>query len=220
MRQPEITVSLRGGYPLDRASLAKLIESFPGMIDIPYDTKMLPRGLLWIVNNDQPIDLPPIQENTVVMLLLEDFDFQTYPENTSGLFSKEESPSALAAAIRQVARGEQYISPLLVLAYLKSQQPQGRERRNSSIEALSDREKEVFELLAQGLGNKAIAARLYLSVRTVEGHLASVYAKLGVHSRSEAMLVAIDVLLRMFRAPDAGCIFSNGIVSHEYSRTM
>ena len=192
MRQPEITVSLRGGYPLDRASLANLIESFPGMIVIPYDTKMLPRVLLWIVNNDQPIDLPPIQENTVVMLLLEDFDFQTYPENTNGLFSKEESPSALAAAIRQVARGEQYISPSLVLAYLKSQQPQGRERRYSSIEALSDREKEVFELVAQGLGNKAIAARLYLSVRTVEGHLASVYAKLGVHSRSEAMLVAIE----------------------------
>jgi len=192
MKQQEITVSLGGGYPLDRAGLANLVESFPGLMVIPFDAKMLPRVLLWIVNNNQPIDLPPVQENTVVMLLLEDFDFQSYPENTSGLFSKEESASALAAAIRQVARGEQYISPSLALAYLKSQQPQSRERPNSIMEALSDREKEVFELLAQGLGNKAIAARLYLSVRTVEGHLASIYAKLGVHSRTEAMLVAIE----------------------------
>ena|SRR3990172_4048464 len=192
MKQQEITVSLGGGYPLDRASLANLIESFPGLMVIPFDAKMLPRVLLWIVSNNQPIDLPPVQENTVVMLLLEDFDFQSYPENTSGLFSKEESPSALAAAIRQVARGEQYISPSLALAYLKSQQPQGRERQNSNLEVLSDREKEIFELLVQGPSNKTIAARLYLSVRTVEGHLASIYAKLGVHSRTEAMVVAIE----------------------------
>ena len=127
-----------------------------------------------------------------VLFLIGKPDFQSLPQNISGLFSKEESSSSLAAAIRQVARGEQYISPSLALAYLESQQPQGLEKRNSAFETLSDREKEILDLLSQGQSNKTIAARLYLSVRTVEGHLASIYAKLGVHARTEAMLVAIE----------------------------
>jgi len=57
-------------------------------------------------------------------------------------------------------------------------------------EPLSEREREVLTLLARGLSNKAIAQRLYLSVRTVEGHLANIYGKLAVHSRTEAALYA------------------------------
>jgi DNA-binding NarL/FixJ family response regulator len=60
------------------------------------------------------------------------------------------------------------------------------------VEVLTDREREILALLADGLSNKAIAARLYLSVRTVEGHLASLYTHLGVHSRTEAVLLALQ----------------------------
>ena len=58
---------------------------------------------------------------------------------------------------------------------------------------MTDREQEILKLLAQGLSNKMIAAKLYLSVRTVEGHLANIYSRLGVHSRTEAMLIAVKI---------------------------
>jgi DNA-binding NarL/FixJ family response regulator len=56
---------------------------------------------------------------------------------------------------------------------------------------LTDRERQILALLGEGLSNKAISARLYLSVRTVEGHLTNLYTRLGVHSRTEAALMAI-----------------------------
>lgn len=87
----------------------------------------------------------------------------------------------------QVARGQQYLSPSLSISILRhSGQPKPFERGN-----LTDREQEILGLLAQGLSNKAIAARLYLSVRTIECHLDKLYGHLGVHSRTEAILLAM-----------------------------
>jgi len=60
------------------------------------------------------------------------------------------------------------------------------------MSTLTDRERQILALLADGLSNKAIAARLYLSVRTVEGHLANLYTRVGVHSRTEAALIAVQ----------------------------
>jgi len=56
---------------------------------------------------------------------------------------------------------------------------------------LSDREKEILELLAGGVGNKEIATRLVISTNTVKVHLRNIYAKLGVSSRTEAVMFAI-----------------------------
>jgi DNA-binding NarL/FixJ family response regulator len=106
----------------------------------------------------------------------------------------ESSPvDQLLDAIRQAARAEVYLPPELTNQVAASL---GVELlpRPELIEPLTDREREVLELLAQGLSNKSIAQRLYLSVRTVEGHLANIYGKLQVKSRTEAALWAIQNL--------------------------
>ncbi len=190
MRQPSITVAMGGGLPLDMAGLASFIESLPGILHVSSDADPPPQVLLWDAVNPDLTDLPPHSQLTAVLLLITNEEMMDFPQGIAGLFSKRETPEMLGVAIRQVARGEQYLSPSLALAILKRKQAElispGVDLRN-----LTEREREILALLGKGLSNKAIASRLYLSVRTVEGHLAKLYPLLGVHTRTEAMLVAI-----------------------------
>jgi len=96
----------------------------------------------------------------------------------------------LAAALREVARGEIALSREVTQAILADL---GHERPSTRPAGpqLTPRETEVLALVCAGLGNKQIAQRLYLSLRTVENHLASVYGKLGVANRTEAALLAV-----------------------------
>ena len=194
MRYHEITVSVGGGHELDRAGLAALIASLPGLRVVPLDKNPPPQVLVWGMWT-APSELPSVRSETVILLLTEDAGFDSLPETVIGLFSREEPSTALGLAIRQVARGEQYVSPSLAIALLQKRQPKSAltESEKSLTDSLTEREREILNLLAQGLSNKMIAARLYLSVRTVEGHLASIYLRLGVHSRTEAMLMAVKI---------------------------
>lgn len=99
------------------------------------------------------------------------------------------SVEELLSGIRQVARGETFLSPMIMrdLTSLTA----GRQHAEDPVDPLTEREREVLQLLSQGLSNKDIAQKLYLSVRTVEGHLASIYGKLHLRSRTEAALWSI-----------------------------
>ena len=192
MTHHEITVSVGGGRELDKAGLAALIASLPGLRVVPLDKT--PQVLVWDTHGSSD-DLPSVSSDTSILLITEAAGSESLPETVTGLLSRDESPAALGIAIRQVARGEQYLSPSLAIAILQKRESKSSltESQKSFIESLTDREREILELLAQGLSNKTIATRLYLSVRTVEGHLANIYSRLGVHSRTEAMLVAVKI---------------------------
>ena len=103
--------------------------------------------------------------------------------------SSEITADELAAAMRQAARGEVTLSADLAqqvianLAGSEAPRPRGAQ--------LTTREDEILQLVCQGLTNKEIGQRLYLSVRTVENHLLSIYTKLGVRTRTEAAVAAL-----------------------------
>ncbi len=113
-------------------------------------------------------------------------------QGAQGCIDRNASLPDLLSAIRQIATGEVSLPPPVAVQLVAQIARQSPPTDAPLSEPLSAREQEVLSLLAQGLSNKAIAQRLYLSVRTVEGHLANIYGKLGVHSRTEAALFAVQ----------------------------
>lgn len=102
-----------------------------------------------------------------------------------GLALKTESPQQTLAAIRQVAAG-QLVFPDAARRWLRGRTPPAEATANPG--GLTPREREVWELVAAGLPNHAIAARLRLSENTVKFHLQHLFSKLGVRNRTEAAL--------------------------------
>jgi DNA-binding NarL/FixJ family response regulator len=95
----------------------------------------------------------------------------------------------LLEAIRAAARGEPVLPPAVAAVVMRH--VAGHKLPEEHACPLTDRELEVLQLAAQGLTNYDIAQRLYISVRTVEAHLTHTYNKLGVGSRTEAVVHAM-----------------------------
>ena len=129
------------------------------------------------------------------MLLLsspdrEDFLYETLRAGADGYVLKDIAANELAEAVRMVARGEVLVQPQIAGRLISrfGKQTQG----NFAHDALTAREQEVLSLLARGMRNKEIAARLIVSERTVNFHLANIYQKLNVSGRTEALSKALQ----------------------------
>ncbi|MER5778614.1 response regulator transcription factor [Streptomyces sp. NPDC002039] len=109
----------------------------------------------------------------------------------SGYLLKDAPPEELAAAVRTAAAGQSALAPAVALRLM--------DRMRMPAEALTKRELEVLQLVADGLSNQQISKRLFLSQATVKSHLVHVYAKLGVDSRTAA--VATAATRRLIRTP-------------------
>ncbi|MDR1482180.1 MAG: response regulator transcription factor [Synergistaceae bacterium] len=124
----------------------------------------------------------------VVPLMLTSYDAQQYVLSSlragaRGYVLKSSTAETLARAIRIVARGG---------LYLDSEVASTVEAGESlPPEPISAREREVLLLAAKGLSGKEIAAKLFISERTVQTHLASIYDKLGARNKTESMLLAL-----------------------------
>ncbi|UOQ87945.1 response regulator transcription factor [Agromyces endophyticus] len=101
-----------------------------------------------------------------------------------GYLLKDAPPDELFAGIRAVARGETVLAPSVAATLVR--------RAAAPGPVVTEREVEVLELLADGLGNKELARELLVSEATVKSHLSHIYAKLGVDTRAGAVAAAIE----------------------------
>jgi NarL family two-component system response regulator LiaR len=113
-----------------------------------------------------------------------------------GYLIKDTKGDQLVRAIRDAAEGRVHLSPEAATRLAKDlRQPQ-------RVESLTERETSVLRLVAEGLANKEIARRLSISEKTVKAHLNNVFAKLDVHSRTQAALQAIRAGIGPSGSPD------------------
>lgn len=132
----------------------------------------------------------------VRVLILTAYDDDPYvfallQAGADGYVLKTASGDELARAVRTVHQGGAALSPEIaskVVRQVVSRKPEGAAEQ---VEPLTGRELQVLHLAARGLTNRAIGHALKISHRTVQGHLASIYGKLGVNSRTEAVTEAL-----------------------------
>lgn len=133
----------------------------------------------------------------VGILILTAFDDEPYVRavlqaGANGYVLKTAEAQEIVEAVRAVYEGQSALDPAIarkLLTYL----PKFQSASESNIEPLTERELDVLRLAAKGFTNKAIGAQLSISDRTVQGHLAKIYTKLGAASRTEAVMRAVTL---------------------------
>jgi DNA-binding NarL/FixJ family response regulator len=110
----------------------------------------------------------------------------------AGVLHKSADVDEIMDATRRLAAGEPLISPeeLVEMLRLAGESREEEREARASIEQLTPREMQVLKALAEGLSNREIAERLYMSVDTERTHMMNILNKLGVHSRLQALLFA------------------------------
>jgi DNA-binding NarL/FixJ family response regulator len=132
----------------------------------------------------------------VRVLILTAYDDDPYvfallQAGADGYVLKTASGDELVRAVRTVHRGESALSPEIATKVVRQAVSGRPEGAADQIETLTEREMDVLRLAARGLTNRAIGHELGISHRTVQGHLQSVYGKLDVSSRTEAVTEAL-----------------------------
>jgi DNA-binding NarL/FixJ family response regulator len=117
--------------------------------------------------------------------------FALLQAGADGYVLKTASGDELVRAVHVVHQGESALSPEIASKVVRQATSHRPEGAADQVEPLTGRELEVLRLAARGLTNRAIGHNLGISHRTVQGHLASVYGKLGVSSRTEAVTEAL-----------------------------
>ncbi|HTG48013.1 MAG TPA: response regulator transcription factor [Actinomycetota bacterium] len=132
------------------------------------------------------------------VLILTTFDLDEYVYDAlragaSGFLLKDRPPEELVAAVRIVAAGDALLAPSvtrrLVAEFASRPQPP---RVPEGLDQLTDREREVLVLMAEGASNAEIARRLYVAETTVKTHVGHVLQKLGLRDRAQAVVLAYE----------------------------
>ncbi len=125
----------------------------------------------------------------------DEYVFRALRCGASGFLVKDTEPEELARAVRVVARGDALLSPSVTRQLIRSLAGQPEPRTVPDREVLSrltEREREVLALVAEGLSNDEIAGRLFLSPLTTKTHVSRIMTKLGARDRAQLVVIAYE----------------------------
>jgi DNA-binding NarL/FixJ family response regulator len=122
---------------------------------------------------------------------LDDYVFRSLEAGASGFLLKRARAEDLTEAVRSVASGQALPTPALAQRLIEEYAKWSAQRR-AVVEALTEREREVLILIAQGRSNHEISADLHISADTVKSHVKHVFNKLGVRDRAQAVIAAYE----------------------------
>ena len=134
-------------------------------------------------------------DNGARILILTTFDldeyvFEALKAGASGFVLKDDSPEQLIAAIRTVAKGEALLSPMITKRVIEKFVRISPPTPPKEFEELSERERDVFRMMARGLSNAEIGTELYISETTVKTHVTHILQKLNLRDRVQAVVLA------------------------------
>ena len=193
-----------GHDPLARAGLANLlmeVTELDVVAQIAADDSIAdayraysPDAVLWDLGwslessdwKERLSDLVDLGAPVVTLLPDSSLTSEAWSSGARGLLSREASPVRITAALGAVNQGLVTVDPALRGTLL----PTPYEADEFQVEELTKREREVLELLAEGLSNRSIAVKLEISEHTVKYHVNSILRKLGAQSRTEAVVRA------------------------------
>jgi len=128
----------------------------------------------------------------LILTVYDDEDLVTLCLNAGalGYLVKDSPPTQVIFAIEAASRGQQYLSPQVMKGVMNQYVKQTGEAK-TPYDSLSDREREILVMLAEGASLKDVATQLNLSVKTVDAHKCNLMRKLNLHDRSELIRYAI-----------------------------
>lgn len=209
----EIRVVIVDDQPLVRSGIAFIISTEPGL-HVVSEASNGELGLVTVRDHDPDVVLMdvrmPVMDGitatrqlhdsggppVLVLTTFEDDDvlWGALQAGAAGFMLKDAPADDLIAAIRAVAGGGAWLDPRVTPRVLDA--VRGTKRVAGAairgLEDLSEREREVLTLIASGSSNVEIAESLYLSERTVKGHVGNIFAKLGARDRAAAIILAFE----------------------------
>ncbi|MFC8719440.1 response regulator [Kitasatospora sp. NPDC057198] len=146
------------------------------------------------------LDPPPgvVHRPRVLMLTtfdVDDYVYEALRAGASGFLLKDAPPADLISAVRVVAAGDALLAPSVtrrLIADFARHRPAPRRDPRLRLNGLTPRETEVLELIARGLSNQEIAARLVLAEQTVKTHVGRILGKLDLRDRAQAVVLAYE----------------------------
>ncbi len=134
-------------------------------------------------------------DNSARILILTTFDldeyvFEALRAGASGFVLKDDTPEQLIAAIRTVADGAALLSPTITRRVIQKFARMSRPAPPKQLDELSERERDVFRLMAGGLSNAEIGNELYIGETTVKTHVTHILQKLDLRDRVQAVVLA------------------------------